>query len=78
MPMIYMSIWFEGANARNSEFLRKHGATKRRRAELFHTDLRGEKARAYVPPLAAGYAGKSFLAGVERIRSSLVRQEDIF
>ena len=77
MPMIYMSIWFEGANARNNEFLRKHGATKRRLAQLFHTDLGREKTRAYVPPLAAGYVGKSFLAGLERVRSSLVRQAPV-
>jgi len=69
MPIVYMSNWFEGSRARNSRFLHC--------GEFFHVGWACEGTEIYVPPLAPGYAGGAYLAGLERIRSALVRQLDV-
>jgi len=74
MPIILMSNWFEGAQVRNAQFRHRDEGSKRLRAELFHSEWVVERTVIYVPPLAPGYVGKTFLAGLERIRSSLVKQ----
>ncbi|MBN2584815.1 MAG: hypothetical protein JXL80_17255 [Planctomycetes bacterium] len=54
MPTIYMSVWLEGALARNSSFVEHHNLSEPWFAPFFHRDV-------YIPPLPPGYAAGSFL-----------------
>ena len=60
MPVIWMSIWLEGARVRNAYF---HTADNLR--EVWHVPMFHDAW--YVPPLAEGYAGGAFLDELERI-----------
>lgn len=54
MPIIYMSVWLEGALVRNASFIEHHNLSEPWFAPFFHRDV-------YVPPLEPGYAGGAFL-----------------
>ena len=77
MPIIWMSVWFEGAVERNNAFLYPKARRDGTRCDLFHSKLVRENTTLYIPPLAPGYAGNAFMAGLERIHSSLVSQAPV-
>jgi len=54
MPAIYMSVWLEGALARNASLVEHHNLSEPWTAPFLHRDV-------YIPPLAPGYCGGSFL-----------------
>jgi len=60
MPIIWMSIWLEGARVRNAYF-----STADNLREVWHVPVFHDAW--YVPPLAEGYAGGAFLDELERI-----------
>jgi len=69
MPILWMSVWLEGAMVRNAYFIRHNNLREPWQVPLFHDNH-------YVPPLAAGYVGNSFLDFLENIRICLVKQAD--
>jgi len=74
MPILFMSNWFEGSDERNAAFCPGYEAGRRMAGSFFHKEWKRERTTIYVPPLAAGYVGASFLDVVERIRASLAAQ----
>ncbi len=54
MPAMYMSVWLEGALVRNTSFMEHNNLREPWYVPFFHRDV-------YIPPLAPGYAGGSFL-----------------
>ncbi len=60
MPVIWMSVWMEGAHVRNHSLVLSDNLREPWNWPLFHE-------RQYVPPLPQGYAFDAFLAEVERI-----------
>jgi len=69
MPIIWMSVWFEGALARNTAFIRHDNlAEPWKNAPMFHENR-------YIPPLAPGYMGGAFLEFTEGLLASLRSQK---
>ena len=60
MPLIWMSVWLEGALVRNAHFFHHHNVREPWHTPLFHDPI-------YVPPLAQGYVAGAFLAELEKI-----------
>jgi len=60
MPVIWMSIWLEGARVRNAYFSTADNLREVWGVPMFHDAW-------YVPPLAEGYAGGAFLDELDRI-----------
>ena len=54
MPTVYMSVWLEGALARNATFVEHRNLSEPWFVPFFHRDV-------YIPPLEPGYAGGAFL-----------------
>jgi len=69
MPVIWMSVWLEGALVRNAHFIRHDNLREPWSPPLFHD-------RVYVPPLAEGYAAEAFLDAAEGIAAALERQAE--
>lgn len=69
MPVIYMSVWLEGAFVRNSSFVEHHNWREPWFPPLFHRDV-------YIPPLPRGYAGGTFLDIAEGHLATLRGQLD--
>ncbi len=69
MPIIWMSVWLEGALPRNATFFKHDNMREPWFPPLFHD-------RIYIPPLAAGYAANAFLAELDRIFNIVVTQAD--
>jgi hypothetical protein len=68
MPTIWMSIWFEGAFARNAALIdQENNRSEPRLVPFFHRDF-------YIPPLPAGHVASEFLQNVERTAEALQRQ----
>jgi len=67
MPILWMSVWLEGALARNASFMRHHNLSEPWFAPLFHE-------RWHVPPLPGMYMGREFLAALTQIHETLIRQ----
>ena len=69
MPIIWMSVWLEGALVRNASFVRHDNLREPWSAPLFHDSI-------YVPPIAPGAVAKGFLAELEAIYILLIAQRD--
>ncbi len=69
MPTIWMSVWLEGALARNACFVKHDNLREPWSAALFHDAI-------YIPPLEPGYVAGSFLQTVEQLHRLLVDQSD--
>ncbi|HZZ43424.1 MAG TPA: hypothetical protein VFE58_10850 [Tepidisphaeraceae bacterium] len=67
MPIIWMSVWLEGALPRNAHFFTHDNLREPWDTPLFH---HGQ----YVPPLAPGRVANEFLAELQMIHTRLVDQ----
>jgi len=71
MPVIWMSVWHEGAPARNTSLmLFGNLGEPRPMVPLFHEDR-------FIPPLPAGYAAGEFLRELDGIITVLEKQADV-
>jgi len=70
MPVIYMSVMFEGAFVRNASFVKQSNYEGGYGVPFFHENL-------FVPPLEPGYAGNSFLDSAEGHLRTLLAQQKI-
>ena len=62
MPIIWMSVWIEGAMVRNAAFFKHDNVREPWYPPLFHD-------RVYIPPLRPGYVAGAFLDELENILS---------
>jgi hypothetical protein len=69
MPVIWMSVWLEGAMVRNASFFRHDNLREPWYPPLFHD-------RIYVPPLPAGHVASEFLSELERIFAVVAHQRE--
>jgi hypothetical protein len=60
MPILWMSVWLEGALVRNASFFRHDNVREPWHVPLFHDPI-------YIPPLAPGHIADAFLSELERI-----------
>ena len=60
MPIIWMSVWLEGAMVRNAAFFKHDNLREPWSPPLFHE-------RIYIPPLRSGHVADAFLAELERL-----------
>lgn len=67
MPVMWMSVWLEGAMPRNAHFFKHDNLREPWDTDLFHE-------RYYVPPLKPGYVGGEFLGELTKIHTRLVEQ----
>jgi hypothetical protein len=67
MPIIWMSVWLEGALPRNASFFKHDNLREPWHAPLFHDKI-------YIPPIAPGYTSAAFLDVLEHIHAGLVAQ----
>jgi hypothetical protein len=67
-PAIWMSVWLEGAYARNYSFIQHDNLTEPWHPPMFHK-------KRYVPPLTPGCVSHAFLAELDRIVAGLVAQQ---
>ncbi|MCY3021663.1 MAG: hypothetical protein NTW87_21835 [Planctomycetota bacterium] len=68
MPIIWMSVWLEGAFARNASFIEHSNTLEPWSPPFFHKDR-------YIPPLPRGHLGGEFLAELERILTVIGAQQ---
>ena len=69
MPIIWMSVWLEGAFVRNATFFKHDNLREPWYAPLFHEKI-------YIPPIERGHVADIFLTELERIHAALVRQSN--
>jgi len=69
MPIIWMSVWLEGAFVRNAAFTDHNNLREPWSAPLFHNDR-------YIPPPAPGRIASDYLDFIENIRQVLLAQAD--
>lgn len=69
MPVIWMSVWLEGAFVRNASFTEHNNLREPWSAPLFHRDV-------YIPPPAPGRIAADYLDFIENIRQVLLKQAD--
>lgn len=69
MPIMYMSVWLEGALVRNASMTRHDNLAEPWSPPLFHDNL-------YIQPPGAGALGSAFVDIVEDLRQTLVGQLD--
>ena len=67
MPIVWMSVWLEGAFVRNASFIPQDNLRAPWHVPMFHQDR-------YVPPLAPGRVAAEFLDVVEGMLATLQRQ----
>jgi len=67
MPLVWMSVWLEGALVRNAHFMPHNNRREPWPAPMFHRDV-------YIPPLAPGHVAGEFLDFVEGMLGALERQ----
>ena len=67
MPILWMSVWLEGALPRNANFFKHDNMREPWYAPLFHDSI-------YIPPLAAGYPATAFLAELDKIFNLVLAQ----
>lgn len=67
MPVMWMSVWLEGAFARNASFLQPSNLREPWFAPLFHESM-------YIPPIAPGRVSADFLHELEAIYARLLSQ----
>lgn len=67
MPIIWMSVWLEGALVRNATFFKHDNVREPWYPPLFHDPI-------YVPPLEAGYVANSFLGELRKIFNIVTQQ----
>ncbi len=67
MPMIWMSVWLEGAFVRNASFMKHNNTQEPWFYPMFHENR-------YIPPLEPGYVGQAFLAALTAIHGRLESQ----
>ncbi len=60
MPILWMSVWLEGALPRNATFFKHDNLREPWYAPLFHDPI-------YIPPLPANYVASTFLAELDKI-----------
>lgn len=71
MPILWMSVWLEGALVRNAAFYQHDNRVEPWQPKLFHDGH-------YVPPLAPGYAASAFLETLSSIHAGLLAQKERF
>jgi len=71
MPVIWMSVWLEGAMVRNAAFFKHDNVREPWFPPLFHDPI-------YIPPLAAGHVANEFLTELERIFGVVAWQAEKF
>ena len=69
MPIIYMSVWFEGSHVRNACFTKKDNLQEPWPVPLFHDNL-------YIPPPEPGAIATAYVDRTESIRQTLTGQID--
>jgi hypothetical protein len=69
MPVIWMSVWLEGAMVRNASFFKHDNVREPWSPPLFHEKI-------YVPPLPPGLVANEFLAELERVFAIVGRQSE--
>ena len=69
MPVMWMSVWLEGAMARNASLVKHDNLREPWSAPLFHD-------RIYIPPLAPGRVASEFLSELKAIYALLLAQSD--
>jgi hypothetical protein len=69
MPVLWMSVWLEGALPRNASFFKHDNVREPWYPPLFHDSI-------YIPPMGAGYVAREFLDVLEGIHSHLLKQAD--
>jgi hypothetical protein len=69
MPILWMSVWLEGALVRNASFFRHDNVREPWYPPLFHDPI-------YIPPLKAGSVADAFLTELETIFRIVVRQTE--
>ncbi len=67
MPMIWMSVWLEGAFVRNASFMKHNNTQEPWSYPMFHENR-------YIPPLEPGYVGQAFLAALTAVHGRLESQ----
>lgn len=67
MPIMWMSVWLEGALVRNASFVRHDNLREPWHVPVFHESI-------YVPPLAPGRVAGEFLDELEKIHAVLRAQ----
>src|SRR5205085_9453178 len=70
MPIIWMSVWLEGAFVRNAHFFTHNNLREPWHTPFFHDGH-------YVPPLAPGQVGNEFLAELRNIHARLLEQSEL-
>jgi hypothetical protein len=68
MPILWMSVWMEGAFVRNASFTEHNNVLEPWSTPFFHEDR-------YIPPLARGYAANAFLTELESIITTIESQK---
>jgi hypothetical protein len=71
MPIIWMSVWLEGAFVRNASFVKQDNLREPWSAPLFHDSI-------YIPPLAPGHVAREFLDALQLIHARLMQQSPAF
>jgi hypothetical protein len=69
MPIIWMSVWLEGAMVRNASFFKHDNVREPWYPPLFHDPI-------YIPPLPPGHVANEFLAELERIFNIVAAQSE--
>ncbi|HUT59481.1 MAG TPA: hypothetical protein VNA25_16650 [Phycisphaerae bacterium] len=70
MPIVYMSVWFEGSSVRNASMLKWNNLREPRLMSVFHENM-------YIPPMEAGRVGGEFLDFLEGLAGTLESQADL-
>jgi hypothetical protein len=67
MPVLWMSVWLEGALPRNASFFKHDNVREPWHPPLFHDSI-------YIPPIAAGHVAGEFLSELEKLFAIVSRQ----
>jgi hypothetical protein len=69
MPVLWMSVWLEGALPRNASFMDHHNLREPWHAPLLHEQI-------YIPPLERGYVAGEFLGELSRLFEIVQQQRE--
>jgi hypothetical protein len=69
MPIIWMSVWLEGAMPRNASFFKHDNLREPWYPPLFHESI-------YIPPMAPGYTSAAFLSELQSLHTTLSSQTE--